>query len=48
MERPNDWIEFVNGTESEFELDDLRLSGQRGRPFGQRRLGDQNRETTWT
>jgi hypothetical protein len=24
MERPKDWIEFVNGSESESELDDLR------------------------
>jgi len=34
MERPNDWIEFVNGSERESELDDLRSSAQRGRPFG--------------
>ncbi len=34
MERPKDWIEFVNGSERESELDNLRSSAQRGRPFG--------------
>lgn len=33
-ERPKSWIEFVNGSESESELDDLRSSAQRGQPFG--------------
>jgi putative transposase len=34
MEQPDDWLEFVNGSERESELDDLRSSAQRGRPFG--------------
>jgi len=34
MGRPKDWIEFVNGSEIESELDDLRSSAQRGWPFG--------------
>ena len=34
MERPKDWIEFVNDSERESELEDLRSSAQRGRPFG--------------
>ena len=34
VERPPDWIEFVNGTERKSELEDLRLAAQRGRPFG--------------
>jgi hypothetical protein len=34
MEGSKNWFEFVNGSESECELDDLRLSAQRGRPFG--------------
>ena len=34
MERPKNWIEFVNDSERESELDDLRSSAQRGRPFG--------------
>ena len=34
MERPPNWIEFVNGAENESELNDLRSSAQRGRPFG--------------
>ena len=34
MERPKDWIEFINDSERESELEDLRSSAQRGRPFG--------------
>jgi putative transposase len=34
MERPKDWDEFVNESERESELEDLRSSAQRGRPFG--------------
>ena len=34
MERPRDWTEFVNDSEQESDLDDLRSSAQRGRPFG--------------
>ena len=34
MERLKDWIEFVNRSESELELDGRRSSAQRGRPFG--------------
>jgi len=34
MERPKDWIEFVNGSERETELENLRSSAHRGRPFG--------------
>ena len=34
MERPKDWIEFVNDSERESELEDLRSSAQRGGPFG--------------
>ena len=34
MERPKNWIEFVNDSERESELDDLRSSAQRGRPYG--------------
>jgi putative transposase len=34
MERPKDWIEFVNGSERESELDKVRSSAQGGRPFG--------------
>ena len=34
MERPKDWIEFVNDSERESELEDLRSSAQRGCPFG--------------
>jgi hypothetical protein len=32
--RPTDWIEFVNEPERESELEDLRSSAQRGRPYG--------------
>jgi putative transposase len=34
MERPQNWIEFVNAADNASELDDLRSSAQRGRPFG--------------
>ena len=34
MERPRAWINFVNESERESELEDLRSSAQRGRPFG--------------
>lgn len=34
MERPKDWIEFVNDSERESELEDLRSSAQRGRQVG--------------
>jgi putative transposase len=34
MERPQNWIELVNAPENASELDDLRSSVQRGRPFG--------------
>ena len=34
MERPKDWIQFVNEPERESELEDMRSSAQRGRPFG--------------
>jgi hypothetical protein len=34
MERPRAWIAFVNESERESELEDLRSSAQRGRPFG--------------
>jgi hypothetical protein len=34
MERPQNWIEFVNAPDNASELDDLRSSVQRGRPFG--------------
>jgi putative transposase len=34
MERPQNWIEFVNAPDNASELDDLRSSAQRGRPFG--------------
>jgi hypothetical protein len=34
MERPKGWVKFVNESERESELDDLRSSAQRGRPFG--------------
>ena len=33
-ERPKDWIEFVNESDREFELEDLPSSAQGGRPFG--------------
>ena len=35
VERPRGWINFVNGEDKESELQDLRSSAQRGRPFGQ-------------
>jgi len=34
MERPQNWIECVNEPDKASELDDLRSSAQRGRPFG--------------
>ncbi len=34
MNRPRNWIEFVNETERESELENLRASAQRSRPFG--------------
>ena len=34
MDRPQNWIEFVNAPDNASELDDLRSSAQRGRPFG--------------
>ena len=34
MERPQNWIELVNEPDKTSKLDDLRLSAQRGRPFG--------------
>jgi putative transposase len=34
MERPKDWADFVNALERASELEDLRSSAQRGRPFG--------------
>jgi putative transposase len=34
VERPNRWLTLVNRTESERELDALRLCVNRGRPFG--------------
>jgi len=34
IERPQNWIELVNDPDKISELDDLRLSAQRGRPFG--------------
>ena len=34
MERPKGWADFVNASERESELEDLRSSAQRGRPFG--------------
>jgi hypothetical protein len=34
MGRPKDWVDFVNKSERESELEDLRSSAQRGRPFG--------------
>jgi putative transposase len=34
MDRPQNWTEFVNAPDNASELDDLRSSVQRGRPFG--------------
>ena len=34
VERPPQWLQWVNQTEREAELEDLRCSAQRGRPFG--------------
>jgi putative transposase len=35
IERPLDWVERVNRTDNEAQLESLRQSVQRGRPFGQ-------------
>ena len=34
LERPKDWVGFVNDAEKESELEDMRSAAQRGRPFG--------------
>jgi REP-associated tyrosine transposase len=34
VERPKDWVCFVNDHEKDSELEDLRSAAQRGRPFG--------------
>ncbi len=34
VERPRGWVQLVNGTDNAAELEDLRCSAQRGRPFG--------------
>ena len=34
VERPLQWLQWVNETEREAELEDLRCSAHRGRPFG--------------
>jgi putative transposase len=34
VERPPRWLSWVNQTERDSELEDLRCSAQRGRPFG--------------
>ena len=34
MERPQNWIEWINERDKASELDDLRSCAQRGRPFG--------------
>jgi putative transposase len=34
VERPSRWVKWVNEAEKEAELEDLRCSAQRGRPFG--------------
>jgi putative transposase len=35
IEEPSDWVERVNRSDDESELESLRQSVQRGRPFGQ-------------
>ena len=35
IERPSNWTTLVNAVETEAELESLRKSVQRGRPFGQ-------------
>jgi putative transposase len=35
MERPRDWLARVNRPQSASELESLRVSVQRGRPFGE-------------
>jgi putative transposase len=34
VERPSQWLQWVNEPERESELEDLRCGAQRGRPFG--------------
>ena len=34
VERPRGWVKVVNGPDKATELEDLRCSAQRGRPFG--------------
>jgi putative transposase len=34
VERPSQWLHWVNEPERESELEDLRCGAQRGRPFG--------------
>ena len=34
MERPRQWVQWINQTEREAELEDLRCCAQRGKPFG--------------
>ena len=34
VQRPADWLEIINAADKASELDDLRSSAQRGRPFG--------------
>ena len=34
LERPRIWVAYVNGVETDAELESLRASVQRGRPFG--------------
>jgi len=34
MARPANWIEIINTADNASELDDLRSSAQRGRPYG--------------
>jgi len=47
MARPQCWIEFVNEAEKPEELEDLRSSARRGRPFGSEPWVSQSRETAW-
>ena len=35
VSRPRDWLEWVNEPQTDTELEALRLSIDRGRPFGQ-------------
>ena len=34
LERPRNWLSYVNGVETDSELEALRVSVNRGRPFG--------------